>query len=428
MTASVVAVDQHSVTVQVQVTFDESMLLSEQNIQQALNEAGCLATAEALKQFDSNGSKLYQGTVGYTSKGQKPKRYQTPYGEIEVSRHVYQSAQGGKTYCPLEEQARIMITATPKLAQQVSHKLAQSSSPDVAEDLHSNHGRSLARSYIQKLGQAVGTLALAREEEWSYEVPQLETPIETVSVGLDGTCMLLCEEGWREAMVGTLALYDRKGERQHTIYLGATPEYGKSKFLERLLATITHTKVLYPEATYVGLADGSASNWRFLSQHTQVQILDFYHAVGYLNALAAASFPSSQAKQEAYLEQCAHQLKHDSNAAQALYEQMLKVKQKKGLPVTIRNNLEAAITYFENHRHQMDYAHYRSLNYPIGSGVTEAACKTLVKQRLCNAGMRWKDHGASVILSLRALVLSKSHWQQFWHYIDSNGLPIPTSN
>jgi hypothetical protein len=66
--------------------------------------------------------------------------------------------------------------------------------------------------------------------------------------------MLLCEEGWREAMVGTIALYDATGERQHTIYIGATPEYGKARFLERLEREITRTKTRSPQATYVGIA------------------------------------------------------------------------------------------------------------------------------------------------------------------------------
>ena len=33
---------------------------------------------------------------------------------------------------------------------------------------------------------------------------------------------------------------------------------------------------------------------------------------------------------------------------------------------------------------------YADQYFPIGSGVTEAACKTLIKQRFCLAGMRWK--------------------------------------
>jgi hypothetical protein len=38
----------------------------------------------------------------------------------------------------------------------------------------------------------------------------------------------------------------------------------------------------YPEATLVGIADGAESNWKFLEKQTEEQILDFYHASGYL--------------------------------------------------------------------------------------------------------------------------------------------------
>jgi hypothetical protein len=69
----------------------------------------------------------------------------------------------------------------------------------------------------------------------------------------------------------------------------------------------------------------------------------------------------------------------------------------------------------------MDYATQIANCLPIGSGVTEAACKTLVKQRLCGSGMRWKNKGARVILSLRALIQSKGRWQQFWSKIDQFG-------
>jgi hypothetical protein len=55
-------------------------------------------------------------------------------------------------------------------------------------------------------------------------------------------------------------------------------------------------------------------------------------------------------------------------------------------------------------------------------GVTEAACKTLVKQRLCNSGMRWKSQGAKIVLTLRGLVQSGNRWQQFWDKIDQYGL------
>jgi hypothetical protein len=100
---------------------------------------------------------------------------------------------------------------------------------------------------------------------------------------------------------------------------------------------------------------------------------------------------------------------------------MEKLAQKNSLTKTVKENLQAALTYFKNHKQMMDYAMHTEKNLPIGSGVTEAACKTLVKQRLCGSGMRWKDQGAKVILSLRALVQSKGRWQQFWDKIDQYG-------
>ena len=90
----------------------------------------------------------------------------------------------------------------------------------------------------------------------------------------------------------------------------------------------------------------------------------------------------------------------------------------------MRKKLEAAITYFRNHKHQMNYGHYRANALPIGSGVTEAACKTLVKQRLCRSGMKWKDRGAQAVLSLRALVLTEGRWAQFWDKINQFGVPV----
>jgi hypothetical protein len=71
----------------------------------------------------------------------------------------------------------------------------------------------------------------------------------------------------------------------------------------------------------------------------------------------------------------------------------------------------------------MDYVTYLAKNLPSGSGVTEAACKRLVKQRLCCSGMKWKEKGASVILSLRSLVITWSRWNQFWEKINQYGLP-----
>ena len=115
-------------------------------------------------------------------------------------------------------------------AKQVSSKFVYGSAREVRRDLSENHARSVAVSYIQRVSEAVASIIKAKEEEWEYVPPKLDIEISSVAIGLDGTCMLLCETGWREAMVGTISLYDPQGERQH-IYIGATLEYGKARFL-----------------------------------------------------------------------------------------------------------------------------------------------------------------------------------------------------
>jgi hypothetical protein len=54
----------------------------------------------------------------------------------------------------------------------------------------------------------------------------------------------------------------------------------------------------------------------------------------------------------------------------------------------------------------MDYAARKQVRLPIGSGVTEAACKTVFAERLKRSGMTWGIEGGQVIVDLRVLVLS----------------------
>jgi hypothetical protein len=54
----------------------------------------------------------------------------------------------------------------------------------------------------------------------------------------------------------------------------------------------------------------------------------------------------------------------------------------------------------------MRYADGRVRNLPAGSGVVEAACKTLATQRMKRTGMRWCQPGGQAIPILRALIQS----------------------
>jgi hypothetical protein len=448
MTVLITKQTEDSITLQVTIKLNRSMLDSECAIQDALNEAGTVATGVLLKQFDTDGSALVMGSVKMTSMGLVPKYYQTPYGEVEVERHVYQTSKGGQTFCPLEREARIILTSTPRFASQVSHKMAATAAASVIEDLSFNHNRQVSKNVVQRLAEAVSAVVQMKEESWSYHVPDIkEATVSTVSIGLDGTCMLMCEGAYRQAMVGTITLYDTDGERLHTTYVAAAPEYGKEKFKARLTREVERTKELYPTALTIGIADGAHDNWEFLEKHTIKQTLDFYHATEYLTDVADSMFPSL-IERKVWLDDRCHQLKHTMGGSSLLLAEMIgflndKMPEKSRLTAETadtsrhkssenkkreikKKSLEAAITYFKNNneKSRMDYANSVAVNHPIGSGVTEAACKTIVKQRLCLSGMRWKNKGAGVILSLRTLLHSTGRWEQFWKKVNQYGFPV----
>jgi hypothetical protein len=425
MPAAIVARSESTFTVQIEVSYGSSMLDAEEALQQQLNDAGTLATAEVLRRFDADGSPIQVGDTKLTSKGKLKKEYQTPYGVAPVERHVYQSSRGGKTFCPLDRNARIVGSSTPKFAKMVSFKYAEFGSPRVIKDLEENHGRKVARCFVQDVTDAVAAVALAKEEDWGYALPEPEGPTSTITIGMDGTCLLMCEGGWRETMVGTIGLYDKAGERQHTIYMAATPEYGKAKFLDRMEREIDRIKAAYPQARFVGLADGAAGNWSFLGRHTEVQVIDFWHAAEYLSDAADVLFARTPGAKSAWLEGSCHRLKHEPGAARQLIRDLKRMAAEKGVSLD-QEDVAAAITYFTNQSKagRMDYPPLVAANVPIGSGVTEAACKVLVKQRLCGSGMKWKEPGAAAVLSVRCLTYTRERWSQFWGKIDRYGFPV----
>src|SRR3954470_15328600 len=425
MNATITARTPTSFTLQIEVPYNDSMLAFEETLQERLNDAGVVATAEGLRQFDADGSPITVGPVKFTSKGQVEKDYQTPYGVATVARHVYQSNRGGPTYCPLDRDARIVVSSTPRFAKILSHKYAEFSSPRAQVDLQENHGRAVSRCLIQDVADAVAAAALAKEEDWSYSLPKFEAPPATVAISLDGTCTLMCEDGWREAMVGTLAFYDPEGERQHTIYLAATPEYGKARFLGHLEAEIGRAKAKCPDAHYVGIADGAKGNWEFLGRHTDVQVTDFWHAAEYLGKAAVVLYRGRPRTREAWLEAACHRLKHEPGGAEWVLKQLRRLARERPWAKG-HEDLQRAITYFTNQSGtgRMDYAGRVAANQTIGSGVTEAACKVIVKQRLCGSGMKWSGEGAAVVLSLRALSYTSERWSQFWSKVDRGGVPF----
>jgi hypothetical protein len=139
--------------------------------------------------------------------------------------------------------------------------------------------------------------------------------------------------------------------------------------------------------------------------------------------VAKAVQPRDLKARQLWLEDRCHNLKHTKGYAQQLLAEMQGLLPA-GLSETVQEELDKAKTYFANHQHQMKYAEREEAKLPIGSGVTEAACKTIVKMRMCRAGAKWKEEGAAVVLSLRTLIYTEERWEQFWAKVDRYGFPV----
>lgn len=423
MGASIISSDSAKIVIRLEIPVKQSMLEGEETLLESLNEAGVLVTGELLNRFDADGTPIIVGDVKYTKRSIDPKAYQTPYGEVTVERCVYQTSKGGSIYCPLEEKARIVGTSTPRFAKIVSNKYATFGAQEVIRDLSDNHARPVARSFVKNLADLVGSIVKVKEGVWSYDSPVLDQPVATVSLGLDGTTIRMDDGSYREAMVGSIGLYNIDGDRMYTVYCGAAPEYGKQVFLDRFTREIKNIKQLYPKATYLGVADGAPANWTFLEQHTELQVLDFYHATEYLTGVMEGVFYGTHAhlKGKEWLNGACHDLKHKMGAASRLLLEMSGWKNLK-LSQERMEKVNKAVTYFTNNKKLMGYHSFVKKNLPIGSGVTEAACKTIIKQRLCKSGMKWKLDGAGKVISLRCLVNTGKRWNQLWEKIDQYGV------
>jgi hypothetical protein len=303
-------------------------------------------------------------------------------------------------------------TNTPLFAKTLSWKYAHLPSQRVQEDLEQNHFRNISRSHIQAVSYLVGEKILDQETAITYHHGIKKESVQSVSVGIDGAMLKLTDGNYREAMVGTLSLIGAKREVLHTIYLGDQPEHGKEGFGILMSNEIAQLKSEFGHLPWSAVADGAKHNWTFLEKHVQTQIIDWWHAWEYIRAGFREIYAAP--KVEEVVKKWDTRLKEEEKSVLKLlklfkkYDRKLKKEQK---PSQI---LEKTVTYLSNHHHQMNYASYLEQGVLIGSGVTESACKTLIKNRLCGCGMEWEEGNTRLLILNRSLTLTNNRWNQAW--------------
>lgn len=212
---------------------------------------------------------------------------------------------------------------------------------------------------------------------------------------------------WREVKVAVLA---RLG--QHRTRTGQSVTRLQHRRLVAALGDIETLKPrLWLEALRQGigrapqvvwLSDGGRGLWRLFEEQFSTAatgILDFYHAAQNLWKSAAAWLDGRTTQARRWFGWARHRLRHGN--PDGVLADLAEALDVEGLPDTARDTLRTVYAYLDRHRDHIDYARYKALGLPLGSGMVESACKWLIQQRFKGVGMRWSEDGFNHLLHLR---------------------------
>jgi hypothetical protein len=383
------------------------------------------------------------------------------FGVVELLRYSYEPLAeereaGLKSFAPLLERLGIVANnATPALAEVVARDAAGHSEEQTLLFLKERHGVGWSTTTLRAVRDAVAAgvgehLLSAQVEQvldWLKEAASQGKIV--LSVGRDGIFLPIRgerDDRWKEGAVATVSVLvkigKRKTKRLGTVYLGQMPsplQVPLSRDLTWLLNRVLtkwdsrtwdlvyvtdagHHPVEYYHNVLEPMEDpqrpGQRLAWR--------QIVDFYHASQRLWGLGSVLFSQDDATAATWSRRMCHILKHEPNAVHKILHSAAALR-----PGSLRGKAlelyQKAYNYLVNHRHGMDYHSYRKRGLPIGSGITEAACKTVFTQRFKCSGMTWKKTadndapptGGQAVLILRLAVLSGVWDQVFQSYLET---------
>jgi hypothetical protein len=204
--------------------------------------------------------------------------------------------------------------------------------------------------------------------------------------------------GYREVGVGTMSFCDDKGDMIAAVRLARAPEAKKRTLKRQIVAEVLNALARRPDLRVVKVADGAADNWEFLNGILPggVELIDFFHASQHLHDALAVAYGEGSRETRYRHEELAERLRDLPDGVASVIEALKYLAKKHPRSEIVAREL----AYFRKNRKRMAYADALEAGLPIGSGVVEAACKTVVGQRMKLSGMRW-GRGAQAILTMR---------------------------
>jgi hypothetical protein len=380
-----------------------------------------------------------------------PATVATSFGPIRLWSWLYLCTEDGEPGLhPLHVALGIGAgAATPLLAERVARAAVEHTQAAVRLWLRREHGlswsnhrlRAVLRDFRRGLAPFLPALQQTRVVQWLVQAEASRGRHRPVlAVGRDGIMLPMRGGGYAEGSTATVSVYDRRRRRLGTVYLGQMPEAKQAALSQALTALVqgvlrayagplprlayTTDKGSAPEEFYRRVLrpmkhprDGQRRAWEW--------VLDFYHVCGYVGQMAEALFGAGTAAGARWFAKMRRWLRERRQGAAQVARSATQLLGRRRMSKTQRAAFWKAYRYLRRHRRWMDYQGYRRRGLPIGSGVTEAACKTVFTQRFKRSGMRWSHASGQVILDLRVVYLSGLWEEAFARDLAARAVPEP---
>jgi hypothetical protein len=432
--------------------FEKKVREATMNLERAILEKG-------LALLDIDCQQVQVGDRQFNRLDQKRRAtYYCLAGKISLERFLYKPEGSGRPICPLELRAGIVEGSWTPCAAEIMLRSVALMSPYEAERLLPKFGGFRpSRSSLDRLPKAVSKRWEESRTEWETAIRDTEvvpTAAGTVVLSLDGVTVPMKDgkraekreearnrgkqtrgpAGYREASCGVVSIYNDHEERLQTAYYARMPESKKVTLHEQLLAETSALLSTLPCPIFVLTSDGAPDNWRILDgilhslqkqgsvrpDDVIYRIADFYHASEHLKRATDLFYGQNSPQSYGTHETLRRCLRDEDNGVDFVIKKLTYFRNNSS--GSARQQLNTKLEYFRSRSDQMRYAEFQSLGLPIGTGVTEAACKTLVTQRLKRSGMRWENSGGQAVLTLRSL-LQSDRWEKGWELLSASYCP-----
>lgn len=373
----------------------------------------------------------------------------TLFGTITVLRHGYRCMERGlveQLVFPLELELGLTQGATPALTELIAGMMAEAGASQgrvlaaLKERHHVHMGAERLRKIVATLAEELapfGRGALVARLVAALEDVARQGARPVLSVGRDGiTLREYRHRFFQVATAATLCVLNPKTGRRTTTYLAFPPELGQAEMSRELKATIDELLRSWTAPIRLAYVADSGDNESGFFQgvlrrmrHPRTgerldwtRVVDFYHASERVWAMARTLFGNSEEAGQ-WASRMLSLMKRSKNGARRVLASAAKLHSQRKLSTASEREYRKARNYLRIRLRWMRYWDYRRLSIPLGSGVTEAACKIIFTQRLKLSGQRWTKQGARQILVLRTHLLSRILDKTFLAALSERPLP-----